>query len=67
MQNAAGGDTSPQFDDPEAIYGSIASNLISMVERVQASMKLIASAIAKHVADRAAAGHRRPVRLTGRA
>jgi hypothetical protein len=67
MQNAAGGDASARFDDPEAIYGSIAANLISMVERLQASMKLIASAIAQHGTDRAAAGHRRPARLADRA
>jgi hypothetical protein len=64
MQNAAGRDTSAQFDNSEAIYGSIASNLVSLVERLQASMRLIESAIAQHGAD---TGHCRPVRLTGRA
>ena len=67
MQNAAGGDTSAQFDDSEAIYGSIAANLVSLVERLQASMRLIESAINQHGAGRAAAGYRQPVRLTGRA
>ena len=67
MQNAAGGDTSAQFDDSEAIYGSIASNLVSLVERLQASMRLIESAITQHSADRTAAGFRQPARLTGRA
>jgi hypothetical protein len=67
MQNAAGGDASAPFDDQEASYGWIASNLVSLVERVQASMKLIEQAIAQYEADGAAAGHRRPVGLTGRA
>jgi hypothetical protein len=67
MQNAAGGDASVQFDDQEALYGAIVSNLVSLADGVQASMKLIESTIAEHGADRVAAGHRQPVGLTGRA
>jgi hypothetical protein len=45
MQNAEGGDASFQFDDRNYNYRSIVSNLISMIEHVQAGIKLIESAI----------------------
>jgi hypothetical protein len=66
MQNAAGGDASAPFDDQEANCW-IASNLVSLVERVQASMKLIEQAFAQYEADGAATGHRQSAGLTGRA
>jgi hypothetical protein len=56
MQNAAGGDNSVRFDDRKAIYSSIVSNLASPAA---------SEAFPGH--QEAAAGNRRPVRLTGRA
>jgi hypothetical protein len=46
MQNTAGGGTSVQSDDRNDSYRSIVSDLVSLIEHVQASMKLIESAIA---------------------
>jgi hypothetical protein len=45
MQNAAGV-TSTQFDDRNGNYHAIVSELASLLERVQAGMELIESAIA---------------------
>jgi hypothetical protein len=43
MQNAVGGNASSQFDDLN--YRSIVSDLVSLIEHVQAGIKLIESAI----------------------
>jgi hypothetical protein len=45
MQNAEGGDASFQFDDQNYGYRLIVSDLVSLIEHVQASIKLIESAI----------------------
>jgi hypothetical protein len=47
MQNAAGGGTSAQFDVRNDSYRSIVSDLVSLVERVRESMKLIELAVAE--------------------
>jgi hypothetical protein len=47
MQNTAGGGTSAQFDGRHDSYRSIASDLVSLIERVRESMKLIELAIAE--------------------
>jgi hypothetical protein len=47
MQNAEGGDASFQFDDLNHNYRSIVSDLVSLIEDVQASIKLIESAIVR--------------------
>jgi hypothetical protein len=47
MQNAEGGDASFQFDDLNYNYRSIVSDLVSLIEHVQASIKLIESAIVR--------------------
>lgn len=46
MQNAAGGGTSVQSDGQNDSYHSVVSDLVSLIERVQASMQLIETAIA---------------------
>ena len=47
MQNAAGGRTSAQFDGQNDNYRSIVSDLVSLIERVQQSVKLIETAVAE--------------------
>ena len=47
MQNAAGGGISAQFDVRNDSYHSIVSDLVSLVERVRESMKLIELAVAE--------------------
>jgi hypothetical protein len=47
MQNAEGGDVSFQFDDRDYSYRSIVSDLVSLIEHVQASIELIESAIVR--------------------
>jgi hypothetical protein len=47
MQNAEGGDASFQFDDLNCGYRSIVIDLISLIEQVQASIKLIESGIVR--------------------
>jgi hypothetical protein len=47
MQNAEGGDASFQFDDLNYGYCSIVSDLVSLIEHVRASIKLIESAIVR--------------------
>ena len=47
MQNAAGGGASVQFDSRNDSSRAIVSDLVSLIEHVQASMKLIESAIAR--------------------
>jgi hypothetical protein len=47
MQNAEGRDASFQFDDLNYNYRSIVSDLVSLIGRVQASIKLIESAIVR--------------------
>jgi hypothetical protein len=47
MQEAAGGGTSVETGGRDDNYRSIASDLASLIERVQASMKLIEAAIAR--------------------
>jgi hypothetical protein len=46
MQNAADSGASVQSDDRSDSYHSIVSDIVSLIEHVQASMRLIASAIA---------------------
>ena len=45
MQSAAGGVTSARSDGQNDSYRSIISDLVSLIERVQESMKLIESTI----------------------
>jgi hypothetical protein len=53
MQNAAGGGTSAPFGVRNDSYRSIISDLVSLVERVRESMKLIELAVAAETpADR---------------
>jgi hypothetical protein len=47
MQSAAGGVTSAQSGDRNDSHQAIVSGIASLIERVQASMKLIESAIAR--------------------
>jgi hypothetical protein len=47
MQNAEGGDASFQFEDLNYSYRSIVSDLVSLIEHVRASIKLIESAIVR--------------------
>jgi hypothetical protein len=47
MLNAASGGASVQSDDRNGGYRTIVSDLVSLIEHVQASMKLIESAIAR--------------------
>jgi hypothetical protein len=47
MQNPAGGGASAQSDRPSDSYRPIVSDLVSLIEHVQASMKLIEAAIAE--------------------
>jgi hypothetical protein len=47
MQNVEGGNASFQFDDLNYNYRSIVSDLVSLIEHVQASIKLIESAIVR--------------------
>jgi hypothetical protein len=47
MQNAAGSDAAVQFDGRNDGFRSIVSDLESLIERVQASMKLLELAIAR--------------------
>lgn len=47
MQNAAGGGASVQSDGRNDNYNSIVSDLVSLIARVQTSMGLIESAIAR--------------------
>jgi hypothetical protein len=47
MQNSEGGKASFQTDDLNYNYRSIVSDLVSLIEHVQASIKLIESAIAR--------------------
>jgi hypothetical protein len=47
MQNAEDSNASSQFDDLNNSYRSVVSDLVSLIERVQASIKLIESAIAR--------------------
>jgi hypothetical protein len=49
MQQAEGGSTSAQSGDLNDSHHSIVSDLACLIERVQASMKLIESAIAREV------------------
>jgi hypothetical protein len=46
MQNAEGGNASFHFDDLNYNYHSIVSDLVSLIQHVQTSIKLIESAIA---------------------
>jgi hypothetical protein len=46
MQNAEGGSVSARSNDRYDGVGSIASDIVSLIERVQASTKLVGSAIA---------------------
>ena len=46
MQNAAGSPASAQSDSRNDSYRAIVSDLVSLIEHIQASMKLIESAIA---------------------
>jgi hypothetical protein len=50
MQNAAGGGTIVQSEGPNESYHSIVSELVSLIERIQAGMKLLESAIARETA-----------------
>ena len=47
MQDAAGGGTSVQSDGRNDSYRSVASDLISLIERVKTSMALVESALAR--------------------
>lgn len=47
MQNAESSDASFQFDDLNYNYRSIVSDLVSLIEHVHASIKLIESAIVR--------------------
>jgi hypothetical protein len=47
MQNAEGGNASFQCDDLNYSYRSVVSDLVSLIEHVQASIKLIESAIVR--------------------
>jgi hypothetical protein len=47
MQNAAGDGIEIQPDDRNDAYRSVVSDLVSLIEHVQASLKLIESAIAR--------------------
>ena len=47
MQNAEGGDASHQFDDPNYSYRSIVSDLVSLIEHVRSSIRLVESAIVR--------------------
>ena len=46
MQNAEGGSVSARSNDRYDSFGSIASDIVSLIERVQASTTLVESAIA---------------------
>jgi hypothetical protein len=47
MHSAEGGDASIQFDDPNYSYRSIVSDLVSLIEHVRSSIRLIESAIVR--------------------
>jgi hypothetical protein len=47
MQNPAGNAIEIQPDDRHDAYGSVVSDLVGLIEHVQASLKLIESAIAR--------------------
>jgi len=49
MQNAEGGDASFQFNDRDYSYRSIVSDLVSLIEHMQASMKMLEGAIAREL------------------
>jgi hypothetical protein len=51
MQNAAGGGSSVETDSRDDGHRSIVSDLTSLIEHVQASMKLIESAIASETSS----------------
>lgn len=46
MQDAAGGGTSAPWEDRSDLHRAIVSDLVSLIESVQASMELIESAVA---------------------
>ena len=47
MQNAAGGDIAIEPEDRNDAYRSVVSDLVSLIEHVQASLRLIEAAIAR--------------------
>jgi hypothetical protein len=47
MQNAKGGDASFQSNNSDFSYSSVVSDLVSLIEQVQAGIRLIESAIAR--------------------
>ena len=74
MRSAEGGGFSARSDDRNDGEGSIVSELVSLIEHVRASMKLIESAIAMEPANgdpgttaNVAAYELRSARLVGRA
>ena len=52
MQNAAGGGIAIDPDDRNDAYRSVVSDLVSLIEHVQASLRLIEQAIARETALR---------------
>ena len=49
MQNAADGSIAIEPEDRNDAYGSVVSDLVSLIDHVQASMTLIESAIAREI------------------